>query len=76
LNICIDCFNTNKIAINKLYQAVKSTFNFNLYNIIKQLNLQKPIYSQTSIFGHFGKNNLPWEKLDKVKILRKNIYAR
>lgn len=76
LNICIDCFNTNKIAIDKLYRTVKSTFNFNLYNIIKQLNLQKPIYSQTSIFGHFGKNNLPWEKLDKVKILRKSIYAR
>lgn len=76
LNICIDCFNTNKIAINKLYQAVKSSFNFDLYNIIKHLNLQKPIYLQTSIFGHFGKNNLPWEKLDKVKILRKSIYAR
>lgn len=76
LNICIDCFNTNKIAINKLYQAVKSSFNFDLYNIIKHLNLQKPIYLQTSIFGHFGKSNLPWEKLDKVKILRKSIYAR
>ena len=76
LNICINCFNTNKVAMEKIYKAVKMSFNFDLYNIIKQLGLQKPIYFQTSVFGHCSKNNLPWEKIDKVKILRKYIYAR
>ena len=76
LNIFINCFETNKIALSKIYSAVNATFNFDLYNIIKVLNLKKPIYYQTSVFGHFGKENLPWEKVDKVKNLREYIYAR
>ena len=76
LNMFINCFKTNKIALSKIYNAVNATFNFDLYNIIKELNLKKPIYYQTSVFGHFGKKNLPWEKVDKVKILRKYVYAR
>jgi S-adenosylmethionine synthetase len=35
------------------------------------LDLKKPIYHLTSVFGHFGKENLPWEKLDKVDILKR-----
>ena len=41
-----------------------------LNNIIKELDLTKPIYHLTTCFGHFGKNNLPWEKLDKVEIIK------
>lgn len=71
ISMYIDCFGTNNVAINKIYRAVEKTFNFDLYNIIKSLNLQKPIYSKTSVYGHFGKNGLSWEKLDKVKALRR-----
>ena len=73
MNMYIDCFDTNKVSINKIYKAVESTFNFDLYNIIKSLKLQSPIYSRTSVYGHFGKNELPWEKLDKVQALRRAI---
>ena len=69
----IDCFGTNKVDINKIYKAVESTFNFDLYNIIENLKLKQPIYSQTSVYGHFGKDNLPWEKTDKVATLRSKI---
>ncbi|MCQ3914358.1 MAG: methionine adenosyltransferase [Mycoplasmoidaceae bacterium] len=58
ISMYIDCFDTNKVAINKIYSAVEKTFNFDLYNIIKSLNLQKPIYRQTSVYGHFGKTGL------------------
>ncbi len=73
ISMHIDCFNTNKVTINKIYKAVESTFNFDLYNIIKSLKLQQPIYSQTSVYGHFGKDRLSWEKLDKVPTLRRAI---
>ncbi|MCQ3908011.1 MAG: methionine adenosyltransferase [Mycoplasmoidaceae bacterium] len=58
MSMYIDCFGTNKVSINKIYKAVEKTFDFDLYNIIKSLNLQSPIYSQTSVFGHFGKPGL------------------
>lgn len=73
LAIKIDTFGTNKYPINKINRAVLKTFDFDLYNIIKNLKLRQPIYYKTSVFGHFGKNDLPWEKVDKVKDLRRNI---
>ena len=62
----------NFVSNEKIFNAVTKTFNFDLYNIVETLNLKKPIYHLTSVFGHFGKKNLPWEKLDKVNILKKN----
>ncbi|MCQ2957045.1 MAG: methionine adenosyltransferase [Mycoplasmoidaceae bacterium] len=58
ISMHIDCFGTNKVAINKIYKAIEKTFDFDLYNIIKSLKLQRPIYSQTSVYGHFGKDGL------------------
>lgn len=69
----IDCFGTEKVDINKIYKAVESTFNFDLYNIIKDLKLKQPIFSQTSVYGHFGKKNLPWEQTNKVEMLRRKV---
>lgn len=57
---------TNLLKYIKQYLSPK--------NIINQLNLQKPIYSQTSTFGHFGKNYLPWEKIIDLKKLSKINY--
>ena len=43
--------------------------------IIKMLDLRRPIYRQTAAYGHFGRTDLdlPWEKLDKVEILKKYL---
>ena len=48
-------------------------FSFAPADIIDQLNLRRPIYSQTTNYGHFGKKNLTWEATDKVKALLKAI---
>jgi S-adenosylmethionine synthetase len=57
-------------AINEkgenLAEIVRKNFDFKPLSIIKTLNLRSPIFSQTSTYGHFGKNNLPWEKIEKV----------
>jgi S-adenosylmethionine synthetase len=57
-------------AINEkgedLSKIVRQNFDFKPLAIIKKLNLQKPIYKQTATYGHFGKKNLPWEKIEKI----------
>lgn len=73
ISMYIDCFGTEKININRIYKAVEKTFDFDLYNIIKSLKLQQPIYHLTSVYGHFGKDGLSWEKTDKVQALRRAI---
>lgn len=58
-------------AINEkgenLAEIVKKNFDFRPLSIIKELKLRNPIFSQTSTYGHFGKKNLPWEKIKKIK---------
>ena len=62
-----------KISSEALNLAVSKIFDFRPGMIIKQLNLRRPIYSQTASYGHFGRTDLdlPWEKTDKVAPLRK-----
>jgi S-adenosylmethionine synthetase len=57
-------------AINEkgedLSEIVRKNFDFKPLAIIERLDLRQPIYSQTATYGHFGKPNLPWEKIEKV----------
>jgi S-adenosylmethionine synthetase len=58
-------------AINEkgkdLSEIVRQNFDFKPLSIIKTLGLRNPIYKQTATYGHFGKKNLPWEKIEKIK---------
>jgi S-adenosylmethionine synthetase len=58
-------------AINEkgedLSEVVRKNFDFKPLAIIERLGLQKPIFLQTATYGHFGKPNLPWEKIEKLK---------
>lgn len=70
VSLYINTYNTNKIPEDKILEIINKVFNFEPNNIIKELDLTKPIYHLTTCFGHFGKDNLPWEKLDKVEIIK------
>ena len=56
----------------KLVEAVRNNFDLRPAGIIKMLDLKHPIYKQTAAYGHFGRTDvlLPWEKLDKVNLLK------
>src|SRR6202051_5103871 len=75
VSVHIDTFGTGKIDDDKIADAVKQVFSFKPANIIKQLNLLRPIYSQTTNYGHFGRTDnldaLTWEKTDKAADLKK-----
>jgi len=62
VSLYIDTFDTENIPVLDLYNLVMNNFDFSVGNIIKELDLKKPIYSKTSCYGHFGKEYLSWEK--------------
>jgi S-adenosylmethionine synthetase len=73
VSVCINTFGTGQVSDEDLERAVCEVFSFKPAAIIKQLNLLRPIYSLTTNYGHFGKNDpeITWEKTDKVDALRK-----
>ena len=75
LSIHIDTFGTGSVSDATILAAVKKTFSFKPADIVKQLNLLRPIYSKSTNYGHFGKDDsdLTWEATDKVAALKKAI---
>ena len=73
LSIFIDTHNTNKVDPQKIYSAVLKHFHFAPGEIIEELNLRRPIFRKTTVFGHFGRNEpeFTWEKTDKAEVLKK-----
>lgn len=73
LSIYVDSFGTGKYDDEKLQEIVKENFDFRPQAIIDYLDLLRPIYKETSSYGHFGRDNenFTWEKLDKVEELKK-----
>ena len=74
-SIMVDTFGTGKVSDEKLLVAIRENFDLRPAGIIKMLDLRRPIYKQTAAYGHFGRNDLdlPWEKLDKVDVLKKYL---
>ncbi|MCM1537732.1 MAG: methionine adenosyltransferase [bacterium] len=74
-SIMVDTFGTGKPTSKALVEIVRENFDLRPAGIIKMLDLRRPIYKQTAAYGHFGRNdlNLPWEKLDKVDVLKKYL---
>ena len=74
-SIMVDTFGTGKLHDDKLVEIIRENFDLRPAGIIKMLDLRRPIYKQTASYGHFGRTDvdLPWEKLDKVDLLKKYL---
>ena len=74
-SIMVDTFGTGKLSDEELVKIIREHFDLRPAGIIKMLDLRRPIYKQTSSYGHFGRTDvdLPWEKLDKVDLLKKYL---
>lgn len=66
VSIYIDTFGTNTIPEEEIVDKIKSKFDLTPRGIIEYLNLKKPIYRKTTNYGHFGKEDLSWEKVIKI----------
>ena len=65
VSVYVDTFGTNTIPEEEIVSKVLKTFDLTPTGIIKALDLKKPIYRKTTNYGHFGKKDLPWEKIIK-----------
>ena len=70
LNIFVECFGTNKIPHEKIEELVRKNFSLKPAEIINELGLKNPIYRKTCSYGHFCKEDLPWERTDKAATLK------
>jgi S-adenosylmethionine synthetase len=75
MSVMVDTSGTGKVSESKLVDIIRENFDLRPAGIIKMLDLRRPIYKQTAAYGHFGRNDLdlPWEKTDKVDILKKYL---
>jgi S-adenosylmethionine synthetase len=70
VSVYVDTMGTGKVSDEKIAKAVTKTFGFKPAEIVRQLDLLRPIYRETTNYGHFGKAGLPWELTNKVAALR------
>lgn len=77
VSIAVDTFGTGKVSDEFLVELIKRHFDLRPAAIIKTLDLRRPIYRRTAVYGHFGRTDidLPWERTDKAEILRKEAGA-
>ncbi len=73
VSVRVETFGTALLGISdeQITEAVQKVFSFKPADIVSQLNLLRPIYRETTNYGHFGKNDLPWEQINKVAGLKK-----
>ena len=78
VSIYIDCFETNKVNIDKIEDVVRDFFPLTPSKIIKHLDLRRPIFTKTATYGHFGREDpdFTWEKTDKAKLIIKETGFR
>jgi S-adenosylmethionine synthetase len=73
VGLYIETFGTNQVREDIILKAIEDNFDFRPKAIIDRLDLKKPIFAKTSAYGHFGRDEFSWEKLDKVDDLKKYL---
>ena len=75
VSVCVNTFGTGKVSDEAIEKAVCEVFSFKPADIVRQLNLLRPIYSKTTNYGHFGKvddlDSITWERTDKAAALKR-----
>jgi S-adenosylmethionine synthetase len=72
-SIFVDTFGTGRLESHAIIELIKTHFDLTPAGIIKHHDLLRPIYRQTATLGHYGRDEFPWERLDKVDVLRSAI---
>lgn len=75
ISINVETFGTSNLSEQQIIEIIEKNFDLSPKGIIESLELKKPIYYQTSFYGHFGREDidLPWEQLNKVEDIKKSI---
>ncbi|MCJ7610376.1 methionine adenosyltransferase [Candidatus Bathyarchaeota archaeon] len=75
VSVMVNTFGTGKIPDEKILQLVREHFDMRPKAIIDHLNLRRPIYRKSAVFGHFGRDDpdFTWERTDKAEILKQSL---
>ena len=73
VSLFVNTKGTGKLPDEKIADIIAKEFDMRPYSIIKTLDLRRPIYEATAAYGHFGRPEFPWEKLDRVEDLKKYL---
>ncbi|MCQ2387407.1 MAG: methionine adenosyltransferase [Clostridia bacterium] len=73
VGVCVNTFGTGKLKDSEIADIVVKEFDLRPLAIIEKLKLDRPVYSNTASYGHFGKSNLEWEKTDRINDLKKYL---
>lgn len=68
VSLMVDTFGTGTVSNEELLSIIHKNFNFEVSNILKELDLKKPIYSKTACYGHFGNPQFPWEQVKPLSL--------
>ena len=70
VSVFVDTYGTGRLADDEIAEIVKKEFDLRPAAIISNLGLRRPIYAQTAAYGHFGRDNYPWEATDRIEDLK------
>jgi S-adenosylmethionine synthetase len=74
VSVMVETFGTGRIPEEEIEGRARKVFDMRPAGIIQSLDLKRPIYRKTSVYGHFGrKDGFPWEKTDKVALLTSHL---
>jgi S-adenosylmethionine synthetase len=73
-SISVETFGTEKVSKDLIVSLISKHFDLRPYGLIEMLDLIQPIYKSTAAYGHFGRNEFPWEALDKVEALKSDAF--
>ncbi len=73
VSVMVDTFGTAKVPEQKIEKAIETVFDLTPAGIIRTLDLKKPIYLNTSVYGHFGRDAFSWEQTDKSEALQRSV---
>lgn len=76
VSLMVETFGTEKLPVPVIEELIRKHFDLRPAAIIENLDLRRPIYQQVAAYGHFGRPelDLPWERLDKVELLKEALY--
>lgn len=73
VSVFVDTNGTGVFSDERLCEIISAEFDFRPYSIIQTLDLRKPVYKKTAAYGHFGREEFSWERLDRVDDLKKYL---
>ena len=73
VSVFVDTYGTGKLPDDEIAEIIKKEFDLRPAAIIRTLGLRRPVYERTSAYGHFGREEFPWEKIDRVEDLKKYL---